>query len=70
MFRKGLEQDPQFTAMRVGLAKTLLKLGRVTEARQELQAVLNEKAPSNPADWQLRDLQEARKLLKSAQGES
>jgi len=70
MFRKGLEQDPQFTAMRVGLAKTLLKLGRVAEARQELQAVLNEKAPSNPADWQLRDLQEARTLLKSAQGES
>jgi predicted Zn-dependent protease len=70
MFRKGLEQDPQFTAMRVGLAKTLLKLGRVAEARQELQAVLNEKAPSNPADWQLRDLHEARTLLKSAQGES
>ena len=56
--------------MRVGLGKTLLKLGRVAEARQELQAVLNEQAPSNPADWQLRDLQEARELLKSAPGES
>jgi predicted Zn-dependent protease len=70
MFRKGLEQDPQFTAMRVGLGKTLLKLGRVAEARQELQAVLDEKAPSNPADWQLRDMREARELLKSAQGPS
>jgi predicted Zn-dependent protease len=70
MFRKGLEQDPQFTAMRVGLGKTLLKLGRIGEARQELQAVLDEKAPSNPADWQLRDRREARELLQSAQGES
>jgi cytochrome c-type biogenesis protein CcmH/NrfG len=70
MFRKGLEQDPQFTAMRVGLGKTLLKLGRVAEARQELQTVLQEKAPSNPADWQLRDMGEAHELLKSAPGES
>jgi hypothetical protein len=70
MFRKGLEQDPQFTAIRVGLGKTLLKLGRVAEARQELQAVLDEKAPSNPADWQLRDLREARDLLASTKGES
>jgi hypothetical protein len=70
MFRKGLEQDSHFTAMRVGLGKTLLKLRRVAEARQELEAVLNEKAPSNPADWQLRDMREARDLLKSAQGKS
>lgn len=70
MFRKGLEQDPQFTAMRVGLGKTLLKLGRVAEAQQELQAVLDETAPSNPADWQLRDTREARELLESMQGKS
>jgi tetratricopeptide (TPR) repeat protein len=70
MFRKGLEQDPQFTAIRVGLGKTLLKLGRVAEARRELQAVLDEKAPSNPADWQLRDAREARDLLASTKGES
>ena len=70
MFRKGLEQDPQFTAMRVGLGKTLLKLGRVAEAQRELQAVLDEKAPSNPADWQLRDAREARELLKSLKGQS
>jgi tetratricopeptide (TPR) repeat protein len=70
MFRKGLEQDPQFTAMRVGLGKTLLKLGRVAEAQRELQAVLDETAPSNPADWQLRDIREARELLASVQGKS
>jgi hypothetical protein len=56
--------------MRVGLGKTLLKLGRIAEARQELQVVLDERAPSNPADWHLRDKREARELLKSAQGES
>ena len=70
MFRKGLEQDPQFTAMRVGLGKTLVKLGRVAEARRELQAVLDEKAPSNPADWQLRDSREAREVLESLKGKS
>jgi tetratricopeptide (TPR) repeat protein len=70
MFRKGLEQDPQFTAMRVGLGKTLVKLGRVAEARRELQAVLDEKAPSNPADWQLRDTREAREVLESLNGKS
>jgi tetratricopeptide (TPR) repeat protein len=70
MFRKGLEQDPQFTAMRVGLAKTLLKLGRVPEAQRELQTVLNEKAPSNPADWALRDTREARELLEALKTKS
>jgi tetratricopeptide (TPR) repeat protein len=70
MFRKGLEQDPQFTAMRVGLGKTLVKLRRVAEARRELQAVLDEKDPSNPADWQLRDIREAREVLESLKEKS
>ncbi len=70
MFRKGLEQDPRFTAMRVGLGKTLIKLGRVAEAKRELQAVLEEKAPSNPADWALRDAKEARELLESLKSKS
>ena len=50
MFRRGLEQDPRFTGLRVGLGKTLVKKGRFAEARRELQAVLDEKAPTNPAD--------------------
>ena len=36
---------PKFTGMRVGLAKTLIKKGRIEEARHELQAVLDEKEP-------------------------
>jgi tetratricopeptide (TPR) repeat protein len=70
MFRKGLEQDPHFTAMRVGLGKTLIKLGRVPEAQRELLNVLQEKAPSNPADWALRDTSEARELLESLKSKS
>jgi tetratricopeptide (TPR) repeat protein len=70
MFRKGLAQDPRFTAMRVGLGKTLMKLGRLAEARRELQGVLEEQTPSNPADWAMRDSREARELLTSLKGQS
>jgi tetratricopeptide (TPR) repeat protein len=63
LFRRGLEVDGRFTGLRVGLARTLIKRGRVAEARRELQAVLDEKAPSNPADWTLKDSPEARRLL-------
>jgi predicted Zn-dependent protease len=67
MFRKGLELDPKFTVMRVGLAKTLIKKGQILEARRELEAVLNEKEPRNLADWTLKDSKEARTLLQSIQ---
>jgi tetratricopeptide (TPR) repeat protein len=63
MFRRGLEQDPRFTGMRVGLGKTLVKKGRLAEARQQLQAVLDERSPTNPADWTLKDVPEARARL-------
>jgi tetratricopeptide (TPR) repeat protein len=66
MFRKGLALDPTFTGMRVGLAKTLIRKGRVAEARRELQAVLDERAPRSPADWTLKDRPAAQELLRSA----
>ena len=65
LFRRGLEVDPRFTGLRVGLARTLIKRGRIPEARRELQAVLDEKAPGNVADWTLKDAPEARALLAS-----
>lgn len=68
MFRKGLELDPRFTGMRVGLAKVLIKKGRVAEARREIEAVLNEKEPRNLADWTLKDTRDARTLLESIKG--
>ncbi len=68
MFRKGFQLDPRFTGMRVGLAKVLIKKGRVAEARRELEAVLNEKEPRNLADWTLKDSRDARALLESVKG--
>ena len=65
MFRKGVELNPKFTGARVGLAKALIKKGRIAEARRELQAVLDEKEPRNPADWTLKDSRDARELLES-----
>ncbi len=65
MFRTGLEQDPKFTGMRVGLAKALIKQGRIVEARRELQAVLDEKNPRNMGDWIMKDTRVARVLLQS-----
>ncbi len=65
MFRTGLGQDPRSTGLRVGLAKTLVKTGRIAEARRELEAVLAERAPTNPADWTMKDVPEARALLET-----
>jgi tetratricopeptide (TPR) repeat protein len=64
-FRRGLQLDPTFTGIRVGLAKALIKKSRIAEARRELQTVLAEKDPSNLADWTLKDVPEARRLLES-----
>jgi hypothetical protein len=64
-FRKGLEVDPHFTPLRVGLAKVLRKQGRAAEARRELRAVLEEPSPANPAEWSMRDAPEARTLLQA-----
>jgi tetratricopeptide (TPR) repeat protein len=68
MFRKGLQQDSHFTGIRIGLAKTLIKLGRTAEARNELQAVLNEKNPRNMGEWVMKDTKEARQLLQGLDG--
>jgi tetratricopeptide (TPR) repeat protein len=65
MFRQGLARDPRATSMRVGLARTLIDKSMPGEARAELQRVLDEKAPSNLAEWTLRDAPNARKLLES-----
>jgi hypothetical protein len=65
MFKKGLALNPRGTGMRVGLAKTLIGKKMPTEARVELRRVLDETAPSNPAEWKLRDVPAARKLLET-----
>jgi hypothetical protein len=54
----------------VGLAKSLIKKGRIADARRELQAVLEEKAPTNRADWARKNAQKARALLESITSKS
>ena len=70
LFRKGLALDAKFTGMRVGIAKTLIRKGRIAEARKELQAVLDENAPRSLADWTMKDAKDARALLESIKGKS
>ncbi|MGH7335514.1 MAG: TRAP transporter TatT component family protein [Candidatus Rokuibacteriota bacterium] len=69
-FRAALRQVPTFTTARVGLARTLAKKGKIAEARREAQAVLDETAPFNPADWTMKDTRDARKLLELLKGKS
>src|SRR5215813_2545183 len=61
--KTGLALDPRYTNMRLGLARTLLKKGHTADARRELEAVLGEKAPSNPADWAVKDVPQAKAIL-------
>jgi len=67
-FRKALEIDPHFTVARVDLARVLIAGARYAEARQELQRVVDERAPNNIADWTAKDLPRARQLIESLKG--
>ncbi|MBI4608055.1 MAG: tetratricopeptide repeat protein [Candidatus Rokubacteria bacterium] len=69
-FRKGLKLDPHFTVLRVDLARLLIRRGKYDEARKELRRVLNEKAPTNLADWTIKDAKRARELLESIKDKS
>lgn len=63
-FRQGLQIDPHYTNLRLGLARVLLRQGRGDEARRELQGILDEKTPTHVADWTVRDAPQARDLLR------
>ncbi len=62
-FRKALAVEPRYTALHIGLAKVFIKRGQYAEARRELEAVLNERAPGSIADWTVKDVPRARRLL-------
>jgi tetratricopeptide (TPR) repeat protein len=64
-FKQGLAVDPRFTVLRVDLARVYIATGRYAEARRELQQVIDEAAPTIVADWAVKDLPRARKLLES-----
>jgi tetratricopeptide (TPR) repeat protein len=64
-FKKGLAIDPKFTVLSVDLARVYIATRRYDEARRELQRVIDETAPTIIADWTVKDLPRARKLLES-----
>lgn len=64
-FRRGLEVDPRFTSLRVDLARLLIMKKRYDDARRELTGVVDERAPTNLADWTVKDRPKARELLES-----
>jgi tetratricopeptide (TPR) repeat protein len=64
-FRRGIEADPHFTSIRVDLARLLIATNRYDEARRELTRVIEERTPTNVADWTVKDRPRARELLES-----
>lgn len=68
--RKGLSLDPRATALRVDLARLLIKRGRYADARREIERVLAEKEPRSLADWSVKHTRRARELLDSIRDKS
>jgi tetratricopeptide (TPR) repeat protein len=67
-FRKAIATEPRYTALRIGLAKVLIRKKQYAEARRELESVLNEREPGSVADWTVKDVPRARKLLDEIKG--
>jgi tetratricopeptide (TPR) repeat protein len=64
-FKTAGRLDPRLTGARVELAQLYLNMGRYAEARQELQAVLAERAPTDRPRWTLKEVPRARQMLES-----
>lgn len=64
-FKKGLDLNPHYTAIRLDYAKFLIKRGRQDEARRQLRGILDEKNPASPADRAAKHTPRARELLDS-----
>jgi tetratricopeptide (TPR) repeat protein len=65
MYAKAVALDPHGSQQRVGLAKALIEKKKIADAREHLQRVVDEMAPTNPAERALHDLPEARRLLET-----
>ena len=62
-FRRALELDPHKTSARAELAELYLAMKRWADARRELQALLDERTPSDLPRWTTREVPRARALL-------
>ncbi len=63
-FKRGIEAAPNYTLLRLDLAKVHIKQKRWFAARTQLNALLATADPLYPADAELDDKPEARELLK------
>ncbi|MCX7731737.1 MAG: tetratricopeptide repeat protein [candidate division WOR-3 bacterium] len=61
---KGLQLDPNYTVIRLDLARVYLKQGRRDAAREQLRLLLRTSKPTYPADFYLEDKPEAERLLR------
>ena len=64
-FKTAQRLAPHRSGGRIELAKLYINQGRIPEARQELQAVLDEPAPEDRSRWQLVEVPRAREMLRS-----
>ena len=69
-FKTAQRLDPRLTGVRIELAQLYINLGRYAEARQELQAVLAERAPTDRPRWTLKEVPRARQMLESIRDRS
>jgi len=68
-YRRGVGSDPNYTIIRLALARALLRQGRRDEARGQLELLLAVTAPTNPAEAALDDRPAAEALLDSLDGD-
>jgi hypothetical protein len=64
-FKTARALDPHLTGVRLELALLYIDMGRLGEARRELEGLLDERAPTDPARWMVRETPRARALLDS-----
>ena len=64
-FKTAQRLDPRLTGVRIELAQLYINMGRYAEARQQLQSVLNEKAPTDRPRWTLKEVPRAKQMLES-----
>lgn len=64
-FKTAQRLDPRLTGVRIELAQLYINTGRYAEARQQLQSVLAERAPTDRPRWTLKEVPLARQKLES-----
>src|SRR5437870_717059 len=69
-FKTAQRLHPRLTGVRLELAQLYVNMGRYAEARQELQALLDEKAPTDRPRWTLKEVPRARQMLESIRDKS